>query len=180
MDTPTHPFDALISLEKRVLAASHAFPEINTAENYWSGISFSLNQYDFIIKTGEVSEILPTPDITPLPDVQPWVQGIANIRGRLVPIIDLGAFFGRKEANSTINKKVMLINREEIPLGLTVDQVQGMMQFTESHDKNDIPEELALTIRPFITGCFYRDKCYMVFNTEQLMENRRFLKAAKY
>ena len=40
----------------------------------------------------EVVEILPMPQVTPVPGAQPWLLGVANIRGNLLPIVDLKQF----------------------------------------------------------------------------------------
>ena len=49
-----------------------------------------------IAPMGNVVEMLPVPEATPLPGVQPWVAGLANVRGRLLPLFDLEVFFGKK------------------------------------------------------------------------------------
>ena len=174
-----HPFDLLAALEKRALENTCVFPEKESVKAYWNGVKFHLNGQQFVMDSREITEVLPVPDATPLPDVHHWVKGLANVRGRILPVIDLGGFLGRKEPPSSTRNRVIVVDQRNITLGLIVDEVQGMMQFSVSSDEEDIPENLALAVRPFVTGCYYKEVHHMVFSTELLVKNQRFLKAAK-
>ncbi|WP_263081617.1 chemotaxis protein CheW [Endozoicomonas sp. Mp262] len=177
--SPSHPFDELVAIEKQVMQFSTPFPAIETTSNQWSGVSFILNNHHFVVDFREILEILSIPDMTPLPDVQDWVKGIANIRGRIVPIVDLGDFLGRDSPLSTGRRKTLLVEHKETPLGLIVDEVQGMMKFSGLKDEKDVPGELKSAYRPFVTGCFFRDIHHLVFCTRRLLSSHRFLRAAR-
>ncbi|MDD7804381.1 MAG: chemotaxis protein CheW [Endozoicomonas sp. (ex Botrylloides leachii)] len=176
---PCHPFEQLAALEKRAKRTACFFPEQEAIKTFWNGVKFQLNDQSFVIDSREVSEIIPLPSIVPLPDVQPWITGIANLRGRIIPIIDLGAFLGRKMPSKSTQRRVMLVEQVTMTFGAIVDEVQGMIQFSHSSGEDDIPEDLALSVRPFITGCYYKNVHHMIFSTELLVNNQRFIKAAK-
>ena len=176
---PSHPFDQLAALEKKAKRTACFFPEQEAVKTFWNGVKFNLNDQLFVVDSREVSEVLPMPPITPLPYVHAWVMGIANIRGRIIPIIDLGAFLGRKLPLQGNHSRIVLVEHKTLTFGLVVDEVQGLMQFSTFCSEDDIPEDLALSVRPFITGCYYKEVHHMVFSTELLVNNQRFIKAAK-
>ncbi|WP_227511786.1 chemotaxis protein CheW [Psychrobacter sp. ENNN9_III] len=55
----------------------------------WRGIVFEIGGQRLIAPMGEVSEVLAMPEYTSMPLVKSWMLGIANVRGRLLPITDL-------------------------------------------------------------------------------------------
>ncbi len=173
-----HPFDLLSALEKRALENTCTFPEKESVKAYWNGVKFRLNDQQFVMDSREITEVLPVPEVTPLPDVHSWVKGLANVRGRILPMIDLGDFLGRREPSPSTRNRVIVVDQRTISLGLIVDEVQGMMQFSVV-SVEDIPENLTLAVRPFINGCYYKEVHHMVFSTDLLVKNQRFLKAAK-
>lgn len=58
----------------------------------WQGVVFEIGGQRLVAPMGQVSEVLAMPEYTSLPLVKPWMLGIANIRGRLLPITDLSQF----------------------------------------------------------------------------------------
>jgi twitching motility protein PilI len=61
---------------------------------------FLLSGENFLAPIGEVAEILKTPRYTMVPGVEPWMRGLANVRGRLLPITDMMMFLGRKSSSA--------------------------------------------------------------------------------
>ena len=58
----------------------------------WQGVVFEIGGQRLVAPMGQVSEILTMPEYTSVPLVKPWMLGIANIRGRLLPLTDLSRF----------------------------------------------------------------------------------------
>lgn len=64
---------------------------------------------------GEVSEVLTMPEYTSMPLVQPWMLGIANIRGRLLPLTDLSQFLHVPSRLSQMSqRKVIVIDHDSV------------------------------------------------------------------
>ena len=75
----------------------------------WQGVVFEIGGQRLVAPMGQVSEVLSMPEYTSLPLVKPWMLGIANIRGRLLPLTDLSRFL---QVPSRLPQKGMaLINR---------------------------------------------------------------------
>ncbi len=78
---------------------------------------------------GEVVELLHVPNWTVLPGVKGWVKGVANVRGRLLPIIDTEEFLGGQLVGPTKLRRVLAVECGELFTGLMVSDVIGMMHF---------------------------------------------------
>ena len=88
-------FQHLADLAQKSLDAAQQLPAQEDATPQWSGVGFSMFGKRFVVSMGELNEMLEVPIFTKLPGVKPWVKGVANVRGRLLPIFDLAAFLGR-------------------------------------------------------------------------------------
>ncbi len=96
---------------------------------HWSGVGFSLLDQRLVVPMGEVTEILKLPELTRLPRVQPWVRGVANIRGRLLPIVCLAGFFGGRPSLNWRAHRALVVEHGDIYCALQVDEVHGLKHF---------------------------------------------------
>lgn len=89
-----------------------------------------------------VREIIRLQKITPVPQVPEFVKGVINLRGRVVPIIDLRVKFGLPaefaERNCIVVVQVTLAAGTKVHLGLIVDSVEEVVNFSAS-DISDTP-----------------------------------------
>lgn len=182
MINPTHPFDYLEEFEQSTSLRNTPMPDEQTALNHWQGVSFLLNGQHYMIQKGAISEILPVPQTTPLPSVQHWVKGIANVRGRLIPIISLGDFlsYGNSHLSSkpNPNNRILVIEKKDLAVALLVDEVEGIQKVVANSYSDEIPASLPESVRTFTRGSYFKDQHYVVFSVEELITNERFLKAA--
>ena len=99
--------------------------------NRWSGIAFELMGQYFVAPLGEVSEVIYPPTCTEVPNVQRWVKGLANIRGRLLSVSDLTDYITGSRAQYLPTQKVLCISHNDHYVGLIVDQVLGIQHFNK-------------------------------------------------
>lgn len=179
MSTAESAFEALVNLARQSRAAARGLPAQADIRPQWSGIGFSLMGSLFVAPMGEVSEMLEVPDYTHLPGVQPWVRGVANVRGRLLPLFDMGLFFGDRLSSSRKQRRVLILETEELYSGLIVDQVFGMQHFPMD-EYNYQSGKVAEAIQPFVTGSYPQGSdVWSVFRPALLAEDFRFTNAAK-
>lgn len=144
----------------------------------WSGVAFILNQTYFVAPLGEVSEVLNVPDITSVPGTQKWLRGLANVRGRLLPISDLALFVGSDVVTMDAKRKVMVIDQTELFGGVVVDEVLGIQHFTKNSyfGTTNVSD---MGVAPYVQGYFERDgQQWHVFMPSRLAADPRFLNAA--
>ncbi len=172
------PFDLLKELEHRSRVAvagkgSGALP----AE--WVGIGFRIGQEQFVANRNQVREVLMLPEaMTRVPGAKRWVLGIANLRGHLLPLIDVKMMFGSGRTSMRRITRVISVNHREIPAGLVVDEVLGFRRFTDSEFTKSWPQT-AIRCDRFLSGAYQRGQdVWPIFGLYDLIESNTFLQAA--
>ena len=171
------PFAVLLDLARRSIDRACGLPAQVDIKPHWSGIGFMLGGHRFVAPMGEVVEILSQPPSTRLPGVQPWVRGVSNVRGRLLPLIDLESFFGGS-LGSRQRRRVLAIELGELYSGLIVSEVFGMQHIPVDSFQDQVPEAVE-NLAPFLAGCYHHnDQVWSVFSPFKLARNTEFFNAA--
>ncbi|MDH4165072.1 MAG: chemotaxis protein CheW [Gammaproteobacteria bacterium] len=173
------PFELLREIDRRARAAVQGQPESVAAGAEWVGVAFRLGGEAFLLAREETREVLAYPaSVTRVPGARPWIRGLSNVRGQLLPVIDLRAFLGAGATSITRSSRVLLANHREIPAGLVVDEVMGFRRFYESEFSADLPPTL-LRCERYLAGAFRRGtEVWPVFSVRALLESPQFMQAA--
>lgn len=87
-------------------------------------LSFRLDREVFAVPILDVREIIELTDIAPVPRADPWVRGVVNLRGRVLPVIDPKVRLGRAPLETTdVTVIVVLQHGDQKPFGALVDEV---------------------------------------------------------
>src|SRR5690349_605830 len=150
------PFELLAELERRGRAVSaQAGPDTATGRE-WVGVALRMAGEMFLVAREETREVLSMPaGLTRVPGAKVWIKGLANVRGQLLPIIDLRQFLGSGVTPLTRNTRILVVNHREIPAGLVVDEVLGFRRFAEGEFSGDAPPTVARCER-YLAGAFRR------------------------
>jgi len=180
VDEVSLPFTLLHQMEQRCLAFAAPLPSPQEVAQSWSGIGFRLGQRLYVAPMEEVAEILYQPPCTGLPGVKSWVKGVANLRGRLLPVLDLCGFLGLSRGSSRKQHRVLVVEQEETFVGLLVDEVFGMQHFLLDNFEEQAAElnSLEAKVRTFIYGVFRNEQSWFVFSPYALIADARFLQVA--
>lgn len=95
----------------------------------WSGITFRLGDTRLACDSDRVNEILSIPQATPVPGAKPWILGLANVRGAILTIVDLGWFLTGKRSAITVRSRLLSSQLHKAPVGLLIDEVFGQRHF---------------------------------------------------
>ena len=136
------PFELLKELERRSRIAASGRGQESGQQEEWVGVGFRVGRTRFVAARQEVREVLTWPGVTPLPGAKPWLLGLANVRGQLLPITDLAAFFGAEPITIGRSSRVVMVNHPDIPAGLLVDEVRGFRRFIASEKAESLPDSL--------------------------------------
>jgi twitching motility protein PilI len=174
-------FELLLQIDQRCRLLAADLPSQPTRQDSWSGIGFRLGAHWYVAPMGEVSEVLHEPRCTQLPGVRPWVKGVANLRGRLLPIIDLCGFFSGNEPGHELSaarkqRRVLVVEHNDVFAGLMVDEVFGFQHFAQ--DSLEPGNTLSGAIAPFIKGRFQREQSWQVFSPFALVQSQSFMHVA--
>jgi twitching motility protein PilI len=173
------PFDLLRELERLARVALSGQGRDAANEREWVGVAFRMSSENFMVARDETREVLGYPAaITRVPGAKPWIRGIANVRGQLLPIVDLRAFLGGGVTNVTRSSRVLVANHREVPAGLLVDEVQGFRRFADNEFGATVPPTIIRCER-YLAGAFRRGAdSWPVFSLRSLLESTEFVQAA--
>ncbi|MGB5305960.1 MAG: chemotaxis protein CheW [Gammaproteobacteria bacterium] len=176
--SPRDPVTILKAIEAACQECTAALQRQPEAANVWSGIAFRIGSSKLVAALGEVLEVIDYPEITRVPRTQSWLLGIANMRGSLLPVIDLQSCLHGKTAPLTQKSRVLVIRQNDVFSGLLVDEVLGIKYFTET----DIVESgiaVDAFLHPYVSHGYSKDRqCWGVFSISALTQAAGFLQVA--
>ena len=108
-----------------------------TEEQY---IRFFLGSIVFALSLQNTLEIDYVPEIIPLPNLPQWVQGICNLRGDIVSVVDLRLILHLKPAKNDSPQKLILIRDKDVSTAIIVDGIAGMLP-ADAQDKGKMPAD---------------------------------------
>lgn len=171
------PYTLLKEIEARSQQSAVARVTQEHTENAWRGIGFLIEGQRFVAPMGEVDEVIHVPLCTKIPGVQPWLNGVSNVRGRLLSVVDLGVFFGQKSAASSRKSRVLTVKQDEIYAGVIIQEVLGLQSFSGGMSKEGA--DLNARFRPYVEGQFViNNENWTVFSLFKLVQAQAFLQVA--
>ncbi|MNH68007.1 Chemotaxis protein CheW [compost metagenome] len=116
-------------------------------------IAFRIGEQEFCVDIMNVREIRGWTPATPLPRSPSYMKGVINLRGIVLPIIDLGARFGLATAEPTARHVIMVAHIGTRLVGLLVDAVSDIVQLTDSTIQ-PTPDVASDHVKTFVQGIF--------------------------
>jgi twitching motility protein PilI len=173
------PFELLKELERRSRSVTAGSAPEAAAGQEWVGVAFRMGGETFLVAREETREVLGFPAvITRIPGAKNWVKGLANIRGQLLPMLDLRQFLGSGSTTPGRNTRIVVANHREIPAGLIVDEVLGFRRFADP-EFNPEPPPTVIRCDSYLAGAFRRGgEVWPVLSLKSLIESQSFLQAA--
>jgi twitching motility protein PilI len=172
------PFALLTEIERRSRRA-HSGGGGADAPDEWVGVGFRIGEEQFVADRDAVREVLMLPDdMTRVPGAQRWLLGIANLRGHLLPLVDIKLLLGSGRTSLRRTTRVISVNHREIPAGLVVDEVLGFRRFGLHEHTDEWPETVVRCDR-FLTGAYQRgEEIWPTLDLFSFIESNLFLQAA--
>ena len=90
-------------------------------------LTFTVDENIYGLSVRFVTEIIPMQKATKVPETPDYVKGIINLRGRIIPLIDMRLKFGREEGSYTERTCIIVIDVNSIVVGLIVDKVNDVL-----------------------------------------------------
>ena len=91
-------------------------------------VTFSIGEEEFGVNILKVQEIIRTMEITKVPRAPEFVEGVINLRGKVIPIIDLRRRFGLAPKAHDKNTRIIVIEINNIIVGFVVDAVSEVLR----------------------------------------------------
>ncbi len=95
-------------------------------------VTFSIGEEEFGVDILKVQEIIRTMEITKVPRAQDFVEGVINLRGKVIPIIDLRRRFGLESKPHDKHTRIIVIEINNMIVGFVVDSVSEVLRIPAS------------------------------------------------
>ncbi len=149
---------------------------INDISQY---LTFSLFKEKYAVSVMNVREVLEVVPITRVPGMPDYMKGVLNLRGSVVPVIDLRKKFSLPEAEKTIDTSIIIleiINGEELMLiGALVDSVQEVINIAVN--QIEPAPSIGMNMKTdFITGmCQHDDDFLIILNINKVLSSEEII-----
>lgn len=114
-------------------------------------LTFKLAGEEYGLEILKVREIIGLMDITAVPRTPDFVKGVINLRGKVIPVVDLRLKFGMATAEHTAETCIIVVHVGEVEMGIVVDKVSEVLNIT-TEAIEDTPSFGANVDTEFILG----------------------------
>jgi twitching motility protein PilI len=173
------PISILSDIQAATFQNAAQLPLKESAQPEWQGLGYQIGGIRLVSPMDEVSEILKVPKITPLPGVKSWILGIANVRGRLMPIVDLHEYFQMTPTLPMVQWRALIVEDEDLVAGLVVEQSLGIQHFLEGSHEQASGDGLD-SIRRFVKGAFrHGGRVFFEMELTSILRDEKFFNVAQ-
>ena len=131
-------------------------------------ISFNLNNDFYCISLDYVKEVLKDSSITKIPGTPDFIEGIMNLRGDYITVINLKKFLGLPDGELLEKKPVIIIKCNELKLALLIDKINELFEYQETLQE-EIPDSY------YALEFIYNEMLYTVLNVEKVTSDKRII-----
>ena len=159
-------------LKIRAIAMAKEPEHKTTALNMIEVVTFMLATENYGIESAFIKEVYPLKDFTPLPGVPSYILGIINVRGQILPVVDLKKFFNLPEKGLGELNKVIILRDDQMEFGILADVVHGT-QSIEIEEIKVLPSTISGIREVYLKGVT-KDNL-IILNAEKLLTDKRII-----
>ncbi len=165
-------------LKNRAIAMAKVPGQKKEASVIIEVIAFTLVTEIYGIESVFVKEVYTLTDFTPLPGVPSYIFGIINVRGQILPVIDLKKFFNLPEKGLGELNKVIILSNGQMEFGILADMVLGT-QSIELEDIQAVPSTVTGIGEDYLKGITKKHIVLLdaerILNDEKIMVNEQVI-----
>ena len=148
-------------------------PVVQADERAGKYLIFTLGREEFGIRVLNVREIMGIQDITAVPHTPPYLRGVINLRGKVIPVVDLRTKFGLPGSEHTQRTCIIVVQIggevHSMQMGIIVDSVAEVVNLMAA-DIEDTPDFGQGAATPFLLGLAkVKDKVKILLNIDEVM-----------
>jgi purine-binding chemotaxis protein CheW len=133
-------------------------------------VGFRLGDEDYAIAITKIQEIILMKPITRIPEVPHFIEGLINLRGVVIPIINLRKRFGMPHRDQDEETRTIVVSLDDKTIGCVVDAVTRVMRVTEDQIQQ-APTALMAVSQRYISGLAkLDDRLLIVLDVEKLFD----------
>lgn len=142
-------------------------------------LTFTLGKEEYGLEILRVREIIGLMDITVVPRMPNFVRGVINLRGKVIPVVDLRLKFGMNSIENTEETCIIVVDLDEMLMGILVDKVSEVLDI----DKGEIDEtpDFGISVNTeFILGMGKaKDKVIMLLDIQKVLTTSEIIKISE-
>ena len=96
-------------------------------------VTFQSGHEFFGIKIQYVNEIIVFQEITEIPECENYIKGLINLRGKIIPVVDVRLRFGQEPIEYTHRTCIIVLNVNDMVVGLIVERIAEVVEITEEN-----------------------------------------------
>lgn len=132
-------------------------------------VTFSIGEEEFGVEILKVQEIIRTMEITHVPRAQDFVEGVINLRGKVIPIVDLRRRFGFASKPHDKHTRIIVIEISNMIVGFVVDSVSEVLRIP-SATVEPAPPVVASVDSEYISGVGkFEDRLLILLDLDKLL-----------
>lgn len=129
-------------------------------------LTFAIGEDSYGIGIEVVDDIIGVQDVTYVPRQPEYLKGVINLRGQIIPVIDIRIRFNQEARDYDDRTCIVVIKMEDTPVGIVVDRVQEVVTISEV----TVPSTFSNNVENFMTGIGkYNDEIILLVDCESLL-----------
>ncbi|MEO5351647.1 MAG: chemotaxis protein CheW [Magnetococcus sp. XQGC-1] len=130
-------------LQKRAKEMARESTLRPVAGNLFTVVEFAINEERYAIELLHIREIFPLKELTEIPGVPTFIRGVVNVRGQIISVVDMRAFFDLPAKGVSEASRIIVLRSPDMEYGILADAILGI---------RTIPEAATVPHLPTLTG----------------------------
>jgi len=171
-------FEYLLYVDEKCVEHAGGVAQQQESSSFSHGLAFNVGSHQYMIPITDVEEVVAISTYTSLPRTPAFMQGITNVRGNLITLLDLHEFiFASKSNASARTKRALLVKQKASYFGLIVDSIIGMKSYHNDNGVDEVPEEFDFDYLDYISAFHMSgDAWYAMLSINNILTDPRFSK----
>jgi purine-binding chemotaxis protein CheW len=133
-------------------------------------LTFAVGEEEYAISVAHVIEIVRLQKVFAVPDVANHIRGVINLRGKVIPLLDVRARFGLSETVYSDRTVIVVIEVDGAPTGLVVDAIHDIAEFPPDTIEPATAQLSRGSAEPLVTGlCKREDQVSLLIAADRLV-----------
>lgn len=160
----------ITKFETSVTSASSALKKEDT-ENILQLVSFTIGKEEFAVDILMVQEIIRVIQCTKVPNAPQYVDGVINLRGKVIPVVNLRYKLGMQRIDSDKNTRIIVIEMNNITVGFLVDAVKEVLRIPSSITEPPPSMISGISAEYILSVGKLKDRLLILLNLAKVLEN---------
>lgn len=131
-------------------------------------VNFRIDRKDYALDINKIIEIISFKEVTPIPRLPSFIEGVVELRGMVIPVIDLKKRLGLTLASNVMPNHILIVKIHGTKIGIIVDEVKEVIGVEEGSIQSP-PEFFKDKESEYLMGiCKFKDRLILILDVECL------------